>query len=223
MGFLAVSVSLLFIFHLSANTRLGFSDLCLLLLFIAHPILLSLSFTDESLVKSDQQWFALPIRRSSVVLSRFLTVLTFLVISTIVAFLWSLLMVPVQIEQMEEMCRRSGTNDYAKLIPYYHDFWGFLFHMSRYFFFTALFSLCSFVLMGLVILTQSLRYTIKRYNGFLQNLTVLALFIFFCWLGFRGMHFSGSELDASSIVNSLIAGVVFLAAGLFLFDRAAEV
>jgi hypothetical protein len=37
------------------------------------------------------------------------------------------------------------------------------------------------------------------------------------------MHFSGSELDAGSIVNSLIAGVVFLAIGLSLFDRAAEV
>ena len=223
LGWLALCASIRWLFPLSFNARINLTDLCFLLLFAAPPLLLSRSFTDESLVKSDQQWFSLPLRRSTVVLSRVFTVLLFLAISAVAAFLWSLLMVPVQIKQMEEACRRAGTNDYAKLIPYYHDFWGFLFHMSRYFFLTALFALCSFVLLGLVILTQSFRYTIRRYNSFLRNLTVLALFIFFCWLGFRGMHFSGSELDTGSIVNSLIAGVVFLAIGLIIFDRTAEV
>ena len=223
LGWLALCASIRWLFPLSFNARINLTDLCFLLLFAAPPLLLSRSFTDESLVKSDQQWFSLPLRRSTVVLSRVFTVLLFLAISAVAAFLWSLLMVPVEIADMEETLRKIGKHDYAYMIPYYRDTAGFLLNMSRCFFAARLFALCSFVLLGTVVLVQSIKYSVSWFNRFLQTLAVLALFIFFCWLGFRGMHFSGSELDAGSIVNSLIAGVVFLAIGLSLFDRAAEV
>lgn len=157
------------------------------------------------------------------VLSRVFMVLLFLAISAVAAFLWSLLMVPVEIADMEETLRKIGKHDYTYMIPYYRDTAGFLLNMSRCFFAARLFALCSFVLLGTVVLVQSIKYSVIWFNRFLQTVAVLALFILFSWIGFRGIDPHQTGIDWMSVVNSVAAGVVFLIIGLFVFDKAAEV
>ncbi len=225
LGWLAVCASFLWLSHLTNQDRVNYTRLSTLLLFASLPVLLSLSFSGDSLAKTDQQWFSLPLRRSTVVMSRVLSMLVFLSISTVAAFLWSLLMVPVEIHQMEDILRKTGAgaNGFEDLIPFYNDYWGFYFHQCRAVFETKIFALFSFILMGAIVLTQSLKYSLKWYNGFLRNISVFALFILFCRYGMRGTDFSRGEHALGSIVFGFFVGAALILAGFVIFDKAAEV
>lgn len=206
--------------------QMNYSSLVLLLFFAALPILYSLSFKDEKMAKTDLQWFSFPVRRSTVVFSRYMAAFTFLMISIAVGLLWSFLMAPIMMQEMKESIGNSGSarhlQVYAEFIPFYNDYWRFLVYINAYFFRTELFAFCSFVLLGVVTFAQSLGYA-WRFKGFLRNLIVFILFFGFCLLGFRGNDFSHTGLLAgSAVVNCLVAGVLLFCAGLFIFEKYGE-
>jgi hypothetical protein len=188
------------------------------LFFITPLVLFPLLFRKET----EHLAFSLPLRRSTILLARYLTALTLLMVTFIASTLWSILvMVPINLHQMEQSCIRGGITDFSRMIPYYNDFWGFLQYESNYFFFIRVLSICSFVILGILALTRSFRYIFRWFSEFLSNFSALLLFIAFCWLGLHYLRPMG--IGVEMMISSLIAGLLFFVIGLFLFEKYGEV
>ncbi len=222
---LALCASTLWLFDHPYQTRVNIISMYYIILFAVHPVLLSLSFSDESLTKSDQQWFALPVRHSTVVVSRVLSMLIFLSISMLAVFIWSLIMVRFQIDYMENTVKKSEASVelIERLVSYHHNNWWDYFYHCRLVIEAKIYSLCSFIFISTVVLIQSLRYSVKRYNGYLRNISILAIFIMFCRYVLRGMDMSNNEPALASIIVTFVVGAALILAGLVIFDKAAEV
>jgi hypothetical protein len=222
-AFFVLNAMVLWILPLSNQAIQLFSILILLLFFGSLLVLFSSSFNDDALKRTDYQWISFPVKRSTAISSRFMVVFTLLILAAAVGFIWSLLLVPIQIQEMDEAFQRTGSHDLNILASNYrYDFWGFLFNMSLYFFFVRLFAFCGFVLMGIMTFTQSLRYAF-RFNAFLRNLALLVLFISFCWFGLQGTDMGHTRMGIQAIMSSVIAGGLFLFLGIFLFEKYGEV
>jgi hypothetical protein len=193
------------------------SSIMLVIIFITPPILLALSFRKDK----EHLSFSLPIRRASIFLSRYLAALTMLVAAFFAAALWSIfVMVPLNLHQREQMCINIGHADFFRMIPYYNDFWGFLLNESHYFLYTIYLFFFLFIGLGIISLTRSLRYMFRRFSEFLCDLSALILFIV-CWIGLNHLNPMGI-VPESLMFFSLIAGLLFLAIGLFLFEKYGE-
>jgi len=189
----------------------------LVIIFIIPPVLLALSFRKDK----EHLAFSLPMRRASIFLSRYLAAFTMLVAAFFAAALWSIfVIVPLNLHQMEQSYIGVGHTDFFRMIPYYNDFWGFLLNESHYFLYTKVLLFYSFVFLGIVSLTCSLRYMFRRFSEFMSNLSVLILFIALYWIGLHNPIPIG--VGHESMIISLIAGLLFLAIGLFLFEKYGE-
>jgi hypothetical protein len=193
------------------------SPLMLGLLFLTPLLLLALSFRKDT----EHLAFSLPLRRTSIFLSRYLAALTMLVSAFFSAALWSIfVMVPLNLHQMEQMYIHAGHADFFRMIPYYNDFWGFLFHKCHYFLSTIFLFPLLFIALGVVSFTRSLRYIFRWFSEFLCDLSALILFIA-SWVGLG--HLRPMGIDPESVMIHFIAGLLYLAIGLFLFEKYGEV
>jgi hypothetical protein len=193
-------------------------SIVLVIFFASIPVLFAVSFKS----KSDYLPFSLPLSRSSILLARYSTALTFLMVTFFVSMLWTLLVIaPLERYSDDQILLRTGIRDFSQLTHYHHDYWGFLQYESVYFFRVKALFFCSFVILGIIALTRSLRYVIRWFNEFLCDFAALMLFIAFCLFGLRTIK--PMEVGLESMINSIIAGLVFLVVGIFLFEKYGEV
>jgi hypothetical protein len=197
--------------------------------FVAPPVLLALTIHNKADVRNDYLSFSLPLHRTTIFLSRYLAAFTVLILSLLTTFLWSLFMVPLEIHERElgvihVNLISNKSYFFAEFIPYYHDFWGFLMYETGYFYFMKIGLLLSFVAMGIVTFSRSLRYKFRWFSEFFSNLSILIFFILFCLFGLQPLVPKYPLLvGTENVMNSVIAGLLFLAIGLFLFEKYGEV
>jgi hypothetical protein len=194
----------------------------LALFYIAFPILFTISFRKEDVSRADHLSFSLPMHRSTVLLSRFMAAFSLLVVSFGFAALSSLVLSYL----LEKHMVLFYQNTMHQPNLYHPDVWGLTINKSPHFFLAKLGFLCTFVIMGIVTLTRSLQYIFRWFNEFLCDFSSLVLFILFCWLGLQHMTFPKSGqmiLGPEILINTVVAGLVFLAIGMFFFEKYGEV
>jgi hypothetical protein len=219
IAFFALNGIIFGLYKKTESDLVGFLFSVMLVIFYASiPVLFAMSFKS----KSDYLPFSLPMCRSSILLARYGAALTILAVALLVSTLWAIaVMVPIVRYSEEQTLIRAGHTDLSQLTHYHHDFLGFLQYESAYFFRVKALFFISFVILGIIALTRSLKYVLRWLNEFLCDLTALILFIAFCWVGLR--HLKPMEVGLESIINSMIAGLLFFALGLFLFEKYGEV
>ncbi len=211
LGWLALCASILWLFHMTDGKRMSYTDICFLLLFAAHPIIFSRTFTDDILTKSNQQWFFLPVRRLTVVVSRISAAMALFIISLAASFLWSFLIADIELHFL--INRHVINGHYSSLIPIYRDLWKFYFYESHIYLSIKLFSICSFVFMGAIIFSQSLVYSC-RISGFTRKMLPFALFFIFWTVGF-----DDNFLHMQWLMKGIFSGLTLIIAGFVIFDR----
>ena len=168
--------------------------------------MLELSYRDERNTKSNYLLLALPAHRFSVILSKYIAVLCMSLVFYGVSNLLNYIM--LHTVQYYGLIRQwqSSTIDFSTLYTGYTVFLCTLFSGT-------------FILLGLVILLESIRYTFKRYPELICAVAGILCFVFYYWVG------AVISVPIKNIYNiySIVWGMFFLLIGLLLFQKYGEV
>lgn len=175
----------------------------------AHPFILVYLYRNEWSSKSNYQMLSLPVVRFVVILSKYLAVLSSCALFSISAYIWSY-----------HFAMRAITL-YPSLPA--HVFNDILKQPIFYFFIT-------FVFLGMVIFIEAVQYAVKRHKDYIWGgMFVTCAYLYF-WIGSRYTDFFDiemwllwSEMNLGGIVYSSVSGLLFLFAGVIVYEKYGEV
>lgn len=190
-----------------------------LLFFFTQLMIFSYFLKERYLTESNYLLYSLPTKRYPVLLVKYFTFTTYLLLSLILLFFWAFAIAHSEILKAE-----GSVTDKRLLEPLIgNGLLFFILHHSYYFFAVKLLSLLTFLLSGIIVFLKSIRYSLKWFNVFIQTVTALLIMILFCLFGFVDTVFPGLVMGPVSVINGIATGILFLFMGLKLFEKYGQI